>query len=566
YTLASNAKSISYTKATTALTLASVKGAVSKTGLSVSGKKIKLKKSALSSKVTVSGGDYEFDFASDYGTATIVGSSKADTITVRGKKVSINAGKGDDTIKMLGTATVNGGAGADTFVYQSGKHVIKNYAEEDKISITSGTAEIASSGDNIIFTVGSGKITVTGGKDKTISYIDESGERTYLTQSTQPVIIKGKKITLTEDYLDATFNVADYGAALQTIDASAAQRNLKITGNALKNLIKGTDDDDTIDGGASADIIDGGKGNDSILGDTGNDSIFGGAGDDTIIGGAGTDSLTGGTGADVFVWNKGDGNDKITDCKEEDTILINGDTVSTIKASTDKKDLIFTLASKSTITLTGGADKIISYTDAKGEHVHSQFVKFTDKGTSATLAEGYPNKTFDQSNYSKYADDLATINASKVQHEMIILGNGKANSIMGTKEDDTINGFAGKDILLGNDGNDSLNGGTGNDKLYGGTGNDTLWGNAGNDSLWGGHGEDVFIYKPSEDTDRIFDYDFHYDKIMLLSGTVDNVAEIDEDIVFTIGTGKIILDRAAGKYAKVVDSSGKLLKDTTNMR
>ena len=49
--------------------------------------------------------------------------------------------------------------------------------------------------------------------------------------------------------------------------------------------------------------------------------------------------------------------------------------------------------------------------------------------------------------------------------------------------------------------------------------------------------------------------------IKLLSGQVDNVESAGPDIVFTIGTGKIILDNAAGTYAKVVDSNGNTLKE-----
>ena len=62
YTLADNGKSITYSKATTAEGLATIKGAKSKS-FTVSGKKITLKNASLKNKVTVSGG-YEFNFAS----------------------------------------------------------------------------------------------------------------------------------------------------------------------------------------------------------------------------------------------------------------------------------------------------------------------------------------------------------------------------------------------------------------------------------------------------------------------------------------------------------------------
>ena len=54
-------------------------------------------------------------------------------------------------------------------------------------------------------------------------------------------------------------------------------------------------------------------GNDLILGLSGNDTLEGGSGGDTLTGGKGNDRLIGGSGADVFVFNRGDGADVITD-------------------------------------------------------------------------------------------------------------------------------------------------------------------------------------------------------------------------------------------------------------
>ena len=87
--------------------------------------------------------------------------------------------------------------------------------------------------------------------------------------------------------------------------------------------IIGTDGDDNLVGPRGRNTaLDGGAGNDTLIGDTGNDTlsggddadtIFGGEGDDTLNGGAGDDMLDGGNGADTYVYNRGDGNDTITD-------------------------------------------------------------------------------------------------------------------------------------------------------------------------------------------------------------------------------------------------------------
>ena len=507
YTLASDGKSISYTKATTAKSLATIKGAASKSGLSISGNKITLKKSALNKKVTVSGG-YEFNFASDYKSAMISGSSNADSITANGSKLSINAGKGNDTIKALGAnISVYGGAGADIFIYKAGKNgVITDYNTEDTISIAGGTAKVTTSGSDLIFTADNGKITVKGGKDKTVTYIDAGGKKTYKSSN------DSKIITLTDDYDKETYTMGD---KLRTVDASAVELDIKITGNKYIN------------------------------------KIVGGVGNDTLIGGKSNDTLTGGNGSDIFVYNNGDGNDLITDYAEEDKISISGDKVSNIKSK--GSDIIFTVGS-GTITVVGGKDKLITYVDSKGEHIYPQI--FTVKGKTITLTDEYTKKDFDVADYGDYKN----INASSVEHGLNIVGNDSSNSITGTSDEDIIDGGANNDTIRGGNGNDSLIGGKGKDYLYGGEGNDTLWGGKGDDYLYGGEGSDIFIFDKSDGTDKIFDYEQGVDKIMILNGKVDNVSEIDGDVVFKVGTGTIVLNGAAGRYAEVLDGDRNILK------
>ena len=70
-------------------------------------------------------------------------------------------------------------------------------------------------------------------------------------------------------------------------------------------------DDDYVDGNGGNDRILLGRGDDVGIGGNGRDFIHGGNGDDLIIGGKGSDRLVGGKGADVFVFDAGDGKDKI---------------------------------------------------------------------------------------------------------------------------------------------------------------------------------------------------------------------------------------------------------------
>ena len=334
YKLSNNV--ITHTKKATK-TLATVNGAKSKSGLSISGKTIKLAASALSKKVSVSGG-YAFDFASDYKKAKITGSSSADTIKTAGANMTITGGAGNDSIVSKGKNsvitggkgkdTLTGSSGADIFVYSSGdgNDVITNFDENDKISLKSGTAEISTSGDNVIFTVGTGKITLKNANGKTITYIEGGNERTYPDDNDNVEYNSaGTGATLTSKYSKSSFEPSGtYKDILVTIDASAVTNELAITGNQKANRIVGSAEDDTIKGGNGKDTIKGGDGNDKLYGEKGNDSLIGGAGDDSLWGGAGSDILTGGGGADVFIYNNGDGNDTITDFDSSvDKIIVN---------------------------------------------------------------------------------------------------------------------------------------------------------------------------------------------------------------------------------------------------
>ena len=145
----------------------------------------------------------------------------------------------------------------------------------------------------------------------------------------------GKSITLTDTYLDDDFNVADFGAAIQTIDASAVVHELTITDNKLANVIIATAEDDYVDGGA---------------------------GSDTIFGGKSNDTLVGGKGSDVFVYKAGDGSIIIEDFDDSlDKIrVLSGDVNS---PTVDKAGDVIFAVDDGQIVIKGGASKYIPICD-----------------------------------------------------------------------------------------------------------------------------------------------------------------------------------------------------------
>jgi large repetitive protein len=76
--------------------------------------------------------------------------------------------------------------------------------------------------------------------------------------------------------------------------------------------------------GATNNTIVGGDGLDTLLAGAGNDRLFGGDGADTLVGGLGNDVLYGGGGADLFVYDAGDGNDRILDFDAGDQVDLTG--------------------------------------------------------------------------------------------------------------------------------------------------------------------------------------------------------------------------------------------------
>ena len=528
YKLSSNSKKITYSKATTAKELATITGAKSTSGLTPSGKVIKLKNSNLNKRVTVSG-SYEFDFASDYSKATITGSSSADTIIARGKNILVNGGKGDDTIKIIGSGTVKGGDGKDTFFYNSSKaNVINDYDAEDIISIKSGTADVETDGDDVIF---NGKITVTGGANQTITYYDAGGKKTYVAESTPD---SDSETILPATYSKASFKFSD---TLLTLDASDVLRGLKITGNAFKNNITGTSDKDTIDGGDAADTIYGGDGN---------DSLFGGAGNDIIEGGKGNDLLKGGDDSDIFIYKSGDGNDTIEDysASDNDTIKFDSVKISDSDITSSDGNIIFNVGSGS-LTLKNVGNQEITYIDASNkEKVYNNSTPIIWNGNhkSVTLKSGYSSANFNQKNYNEYVDKLETIDASAVNHAINIVGNEKANSILGGSQNDYIDGDAGSDTIKGGDGSDTIVGGAGDDILY------------------GDDGADVFYFTTSDGNDIIADFKTE-DKIQVAANTSDvkGSRTSGDDVIFSIGNLKITVTDGADKYIPVYDNFGKIL-------
>ena len=361
---------------------------------------------------------------------TIYGGVGANTIYGYGGNDTLNGGAGNDTLYGgVGTDKLTGGTGRDTFVYANGdgKDTITDYtAGQDTLQISSGSigkTALANSNKDLVFTVGSGTVTLTGAAAKAISLKDSRGS--YTASNTA--------ITLGSDFT-GTMDAAKYLASVKNIDGSAATKAVNITGNAQANVIKA---------GKTGGTYKGEAGNDTMYGGGGNDTLNGGAGNDTLYGGVGTDKLTGGTGRDTFVYANGDGKDTITDYTAgQDTLQISSGSIGKTALANSNKDLVFTVGS-GTVTLTGAAAKAISLKDSRGN--------YTASNTAITLGSNFTG-TMDA---TKYLSSVKTIDGRNVSKAVNIIGNAQDNIIYAGKAGGKLNGGAGDDVYTINLPNES---------------------------------------------------------------------------------------------------------------
>jgi Ca2+-binding RTX toxin-like protein len=231
-----------------------------------------------------------------------------------------------------------------------------------------------------------------------------------------------------------------------------------------------------------------------LYGAGGNDTLTTGSGDDLIAGGKGNDTLDGNGGSDLYLFNRGDGDDKISEGivvstdgnGGVDTIGFGSDIdVDDLQFARTGSDLIISLRTENKTTLSGETIRIYGWSGAANQVETLAFSDGTilDIGGASFTALG----TGDDSNVDQ---DVGTSTIDSVG------ASTRLNVIDAGEGDDTIYTWAGNDIVLGRAGNDEIHGGDGHDYLDGGFGGDTLYGDAGDDTLIGG--------KDSNATDKLY--------------------------------------------------------------
>jgi|GEM_PF-2090059 len=384
----------------------------------------------------------------------LTGSNFSDVLTGNGDANLLLGGLGNDTLNGgLGNDTLEGGQGAD--------------------ALSGGDAN-----DLLIFDTADTSVLGAAGID-TAKLVNPSAAVTLSLLPGQIEIV---------DASASTFN--------NSLDATGASWNVKITGGTGKDTITGGNGNDTLEGGGGNDVIAGGAGADLIGGGHGNDllrfdnldtSVVGGPGKDTAVvtnatGGANLNlaigqieivDATSSTFNNTFnasdaLWNvniySGSGND----------LILGGKSVDILSGGAGQDTIIGGLGNDTLLGGTG-ADSV----DGGDGNDTLQFDNLDTAvvggaGTDSANAAG----TTGAITLNLLTSKLETVNASSSTF---------ANKFDATGATWIVN-------VTGGSGADTLIGGNLNDKLFGGPGSDLILGNLGNDVLDGGAGIDTVSY------------------------------------------------------------------------
>ena len=440
------------------------------------------------------------------GTDTLAGGAGDDLYFIDGSGDTITeaAGEGTDTVRSTISYTL--GANLEVLVLL-GKAA--NATGNDEDNTITGTA-LANVLDG-----GKGADTMSGGGGADIYYVDNVGDKVIEAGRGTDLVIASTDFTLADNVENLTLT----GAAIAG------------TGNALKNVLTGTDADNVLDGGAGRDTLIGGAGNDTYRVDIASDKVveLAGGGIDTVESsafsfalGAHTENLTLRDGAVRGLGNSLDnvltgnaaanvldgrgGADTMAGGAGNDTYYVDrtGDTV--IETADGGSDTVY---ARTNYVLGANVEDLVLVGSARSGTGNDQANTITGNDLGNVL----DGRGGDDTLVGGLGDDTYVVDSTgDVVVELAGQGNDTLVTSIGgymgdSMENMTLVGGAlsgdGNDLanhIIGSDGSNRIDGGDGDDLIEGRGGNDTLIGNYGFDTLLGGAGDDILYDSIQADT------------------------------------------------------------------
>lgn len=369
-------------------------------------------------------------------------------------------------IQMAGLATtplvIEGTSIIDLSIGGDGDDMIRTFAGDDHIDAGGGGDVIDGGTGNDVIDGGDGDDIMIGGTGDDLFYVDSAAD----------IVVERPSGGVDTVCSSVSYSLS---AEVERLFLTGSDP-IDGTGNAIGNLIVGTDAANTLFGLNGDDELRGGDGDDALYGGNGNDLLEGGAGDDRLVGGTGADTLVGDLGIDLAYYKTSAAAVSVNLATGEGSGgAAEGDSLIGVEAvyGSGHNDTIIgdTLANwlygdKGDDWLRGGAgnDVIVGGAGADNLSGEDGIDTLSYVGSALGVVVDLHNQTV--SGGDAQGDVISDF-------ENVIGGNGD-DQLTGTDETNTIQGRNGSDTIDGGDGNDRISGGAGGDVLDGGAGVDTL--------------------------------------------------------------------------------------------
>lgn len=472
------------------------------------------------------------------GNNTYSGTNNDDEIYGNGGDDSLNGAGGNDIIYGgSGDDTIVGGVGYDTVLEGESGNDLYIFSKNDLTDTIFNNDNSNATTDTVKFTdVASTEVVITRGLDKAntdglyVSYgkkdvidlfdffngdaVDRFVFSDGVVWTAQDVRLKVLQGTSGDDYEQGYDGQQNTLFGLAGADQLVgANLNDTLHGGTGEDDLSGLAGDDVLYGDEAHDYLTGGDGNDYEDGGSDNDFVGGDKGNDTLIGGLGKDTMDGGLGADLYLVQRGDGQDTISNSGNDqaiDTLRYNNVSLIDVTAINQPGD---------NLTINTGSDQI--FIDGYFANATSRVyrVEFTD----GDFLDNFVVGTTNPDNLTGTSGNDALVGLASA--DTLSAGTGDDLYLIDNLGDKLIeNTNAGIDTVLssvnysladnlenlalltgastgtGNALNNEITGNSANNILTGLAGNDTFTGGLGNDSLIGGLGDDVYLITDTTDT------------------------------------------------------------------
>jgi Ca2+-binding RTX toxin-like protein len=273
-------------------------------------------------------------------------------------------------------------------------------ADDDLLVGGLGNDTIRGQGGNDTLDGSVGRDALEGGSGDDVYFVDHAGDE-VIERSNSPVaalVLPGAEAGLAgvSGITDAVIAAVNYSLAnfryVENITLTGAAR--VATGNALANMMIGSDGADTLNGAAGKDSIEGGSGSDKLVG---------GAGNDRLDGGEGNDRLLGGTENDVFLWSEGD--DTIDGGGGSDTLKVISGNLDLVALENNR------IVNIETIDLTGDSGTVLTLlkSDVLALSTTTDVLKVLGDDGDQINAAGFTARGGPSDGFQTYKNGIATL-------------------------------------------------------------------------------------------------------------------------------------------------------------